>query len=69
MIKDTGPKFFYDTEGHIIGKYIFEDAWLHEKKEQTVTVLFKKLILSCYSSPFNNKFYQSMVLVGAFDGL
>ena len=32
MSKESGPKLFYDAEGHIIGKYIFEDALLCDKE-------------------------------------
>ena len=31
MSKETGPKLFYYAEGHIIGRYIFENTWLRDK--------------------------------------
>ena len=31
MSKESGSKLFYDPEGNIIGKYIFEEAWMRDK--------------------------------------
>ena len=42
MSKESGPKLFYDAEGHIIGKYIFEDAWLRDEERADINNALRK---------------------------
>ena len=42
MSKESGPKLSYDAEGHITGKYIFEDAWVRaEDRADSMNALCK----------------------------
>ena len=55
MSKDTGSKFFYDTEGHIIGKYIFEDAWLRDKERTESNSTLQKTNLRLLLQPIQQQ--------------